>query len=178
MYLRNRRSVRFMAHDYNGGIYFVTICTADRSCLFGYIAEGVIHLNELGEFAAQNLRFITDHYPYAECPLFVVMPNHIHAIIYIDSQYPHCVGARRASPEKEIDGNSMQKISHHKGLLSVVVGGFKSAVTHFSNTHNIGFAWQRSYYDRIIRDTEALNNIIDYIENNPMNWENDEYNTP
>jgi len=88
------------------------------------------------------------------------------------------LGAGRASPEKEIDGNSMHKISHYKGLLSVVVGGFKSAVTHFANTHNIGFAWQRSYHDRIIRDTEALNNVTDYIENNPMNWENDEYNTP
>ena len=98
MYLHDRRSVRFKGHYYNNGVYFVTICTAERLCLFGDIVDGRMHLNELGEFVAYNLRTITAHYPYAECLLFVVMPNHIHAIIYINAQHPHSVGARRASP--------------------------------------------------------------------------------
>ena len=77
MHYLDRHSVRLKDHNYNDGVYFVTICTADRLCLFGDITNGVMHLNTLGEFAAQNLRSISEHNPYAACPLFVVMPNHI-----------------------------------------------------------------------------------------------------
>ena len=69
MHYLDRHSVRLKDHNYNDGVYFVTICTADRLCLFGDITNGVMHLNTLGEFAAQNLRSIRSttrmqHAPY------------------------------------------------------------------------------------------------------------------
>ncbi|MFC2323956.1 MAG: hypothetical protein ACFNLL_00595, partial [Bacteroides sp.] len=65
------------------------------------IVDGVMHLDELGEFVTQVLQTIREHNRYAECILFVVMPNHIHAIFAIDLKNvptAHFVGARHASP--------------------------------------------------------------------------------
>lgn len=164
MSYHNRRSVRLKEHNYNGGIYFVTMCTADRICLFGEIIEGIMYLNTLGEYATQNLHNISVHTPYAECPLFVVMPNHIHAIFFIED----LLGVAGNAPTNT-------QISPKRGTLSVVVRGFKSAITNFANVQHIRFAWQRSYHEHVVRDSQELNRIIEYIENNPANWETDEY---
>ena len=85
--------------------------------------------------------------------------------------------ARHASPANT-EEEYMQWVSRCKGLLSVVVGNMKSAITHFANLHNIGFAWQRSYHEHIIRDTDDFNRIAEYIRMNPLRWAEDEYNKP
>ena len=77
-------SARATWHDYNGGAYFITICTQNREHFFGEIRDGQMRLSEIGKFASGNLNDIADHHSYAEIPLFVVMPNHIHAIVFID----------------------------------------------------------------------------------------------
>ena len=180
MSLPYRRSVRFSKSHYNKGFYFVTICTRDRIHCFGDIVDGVMHLDELGEFVTQVLQTIREHNRYAECTLFVVMPNHIHAIFAVDLKNvptAHFVGARHASPAIT-EEDYIQRVSRSKGLLSVVVGNFKSAITHFANIHNIGFAWQRSYHEHIIRDTDDFNRIAEYIRMNPLRWAEDEYNKP
>lgn len=68
----------------------------------------------------------------------------------------------------------MQYISRQKGRLSVSIGGLKRAVTRYANQHAIDFAWQTRFYDRIIRDDNAMNHIIAYIENNVAKWNEDE----
>ena len=100
-------SARAAWHDYNGGAYFVTICTRDMVHYFGEITsappvetgrapslqcapslppttEPIMHLTEIGQYADEQLRNVSSHYPYAQIPLWVVMPNHIHAIVMID----------------------------------------------------------------------------------------------
>ena len=77
-------SARYIAHDYNHGMYFITVCTAAHVHYFGKITNGEMELNALGEYLLQNLQNVSLHYPYAEIPLFVIMPNHIHAIVIID----------------------------------------------------------------------------------------------
>ena len=170
MHYLDRHSVRLKDHNYNDGVYFVTICTADRLCLFGDITNGVMHLNTLGEFAAQNLRSISEHNPYAVCPLFVVMPNHIHAIFFIKAcNISNTQGESGFAPTENTN------ISPRRGSLSVVVRGFKIAVTRFANLQEIGFEWQRSFHEHLVRDSQELDRIVEYIENNPANWETDEY---
>ncbi len=44
---------------------------------------------------------------------------------------------------------------------------------HLKNAKNL---WQRSYYERIIRNEFDFNRICEYIINNPLKWEVDEYN--
>ena len=184
-------STRAEWHDYNGGTYFITICTAGREHYFGEIAhtdgKPQMILSEIGKCVSENLQNITAHYPYAEIPLFVVMPNHLHAIVIIDgnktpyervnncTNVAHCRdAARHVSTEKS---KKMRQIANLQGWLSVVIGGIKSAVTKFAHQNNIPFAWQTRFHDHIIRDQNEMNCSAEYIENNVAKWDLDELNT-
>ena len=50
------------------------------------------------------------------------------------------------------------------------------SITRFARKHNIPFAWQTRFHDHIIRDTDEMNDIADYIENNVAKWQNDKFN--
>jgi REP element-mobilizing transposase RayT len=179
-------SARAAWHDYNGGIYFVTICTQNNQHFFGEIQNSTMLLNEIGQFAFDNLQDISTHYPYAEIPLFVVMPNHLHAIVFIDGENGritrHCRDvARYVSTDSGTDKHSennekMVEIAKHQSLLGFVIRGLKSATTKFANQNNIPFAWQTRFHDRIIRSQNEINRIAEYIENNPARWDADCFN--
>ncbi len=70
----------------------------------------------------------------------------------------------------------MSDIANGRGLLSVVVGGLKSAITKFANENGIDFAWQPRFHDRIVRNTDELNRMAEYINNNAANWQTDKLN--
>ena len=70
-------------HDYDGGAYFITICTKDREHYFGEIEDGEMVLSEIGDYTRQCIEQISQHNPYAEIPLYVIMPNHLHLIVFI-----------------------------------------------------------------------------------------------
>ena len=55
---------------------------------FGKISDGEMKYSEIGLFAVEQIANITSHYPYAEIPLYVVMPNHVHLIVFIDDISP------------------------------------------------------------------------------------------
>jgi REP element-mobilizing transposase RayT len=105
--------------------------------------------------------------------VFVVMPNHIHGIVYI---YDDVVGATSRSP--------LPKRDHHPHgpspkSLGSLVAGFKSSVAKRINSlkHTPGSpVWQRNYYEHIIRDEKDYERIANYIATNPTNWEEDEEN--
>ena len=63
--------------------------------------------------------------------------------------------------------------------LSKIMQGFKSSVTRKVGKRGDrhAFGWQRSFYDHIIRNEENLNRIREYIQNNPLKWAFDRYNT-
>lgn len=75
-------STRLQNWDYGSiGWYFVTICVKDRADVFGEIEDRVMKLSPLGETVQQYLIEIPDHFPHTALDAFVVMPNHVHAII-------------------------------------------------------------------------------------------------
>ena len=175
-------SARAAWHAYGGGIYFVTLCTAGRIHYFGEIKDAEMHLSTVGEIAAKNFADVSTHYPYAEIPLFVIMPNHIHAVVIIDESRIS-VGAETLSGAVEkrcaalsCDILEMTDISHMQGRLSIVLGGLKSAITKAARQEKVSFAWQLRFYDRIIRNVEEMNRIAEYIEHNVIRWEMDELN--
>ena len=91
MTMRHRRSLRLSQYDYTQtGMYFVTLCTKHRACLFGDIIEGRMMLNEYGDAVASTWKQLPQHCQNVSLDEFVVMPNHIHGIVIID-------GARAAS---------------------------------------------------------------------------------
>ena len=81
-------SARAKWHDYGGGAYFITICTKGKEHYFGRISNGEMQLSAVGEYAKQCIEQISQHNPYAHVPLYVIMPNHIHLIAFIDATAP------------------------------------------------------------------------------------------
>jgi putative transposase len=164
----HRRSIRLNGYDYSQtGAYFITVCTQGRECLFGGVVDGEIRLNEYGKIAVNSWKDIPAHFRNAKLDAFLVMPNHIHGIIMI-------VGARHAVPLHQEQFGKPIPCS-----ISTIIRSFKSAVTKRINelrqTSGIGF-WQRNYYEHIIRVDDELNNIREYITNNPLRWHEDEEN--
>ncbi len=174
-------SSRAIWHDYNGGIYFVTICTKDRVHYFGNIEtfqetslQPIMKLTKIGLYADEQLKNIQKHYPYAEIPLWVVMPNHIHAVVVIDgSKTPYDKRNVETFPETSLQ-KSVEVATKMQSWLSIVIRQFKQSITRFARQNNVPFAWQSRFYDRIIRKTDDMNLIAEYIENNVVRWEFDE----
>ncbi len=89
-------------HDYNGGAYFVTICTKNRDHYFGEIENGQMMLSVIGEHVSKCIEEIPNHNPYAIISKFTIMPNHLHLIVLISMPYdgrdaPWCVSDDNAS---------------------------------------------------------------------------------
>jgi putative transposase len=166
----NRRSIRLKGYDYSQeGVYFVTICSANGKCLFSDINNGHIDLNHFGEIVYRCWLDIPIHYPNVQLDEFVVMPNHIHGIVIIDRQI---VGVQNIEPLQQ---NRYQHII--PGSLGAIIRGFKIGVTKWLHRYkNIHRIWQRNYYEHIIRNESELNRIRKYIIENPLKWEDDEYN--
>ena len=160
-----RKSPRAKFHNYSGGYYFVTICTKEKKHYFGKIEDDIMHLSAIGSFTEHCLSTLDTHYAYAEVPLWVVMPNHIHAIIYISDNLQQSNNQKTPARTPTI-----------RSALGVVIGGFKQAVTRFARRNDIEFDWQSRYHDHIIRNSHDGNKIADYIENNVARWSNDCFN--
>ena len=80
----HHRSIRLRGYDYTrAGAYFVTICTKDHACLLGEIEDAEMVLNDAGRIASDCLCAVEQHFRTVELDAFVVMPNHVHAIIVI-----------------------------------------------------------------------------------------------
>lgn len=169
-------SARATWHDYNGGAYFVTICTRDMEHYFGEIVSGEMNMTEIGEYVQQCIKNIPQHNTYANVPAFVVMPNHVHLIVIIDDENADSI-CRDVPWRVSTFGKNetMQTIANQQGRLSTMIGGFKQSVTRYANANSISFAWQTRFHDRIIRDCDEMNNIAEYIENNVARWESDEF---
>jgi len=162
--MKNRKSNRWRGYDYSTpGLYFVTICTKNRQPWFGEIRNGVMGLNTCGIVAHEALGNSKNYYDNVDVDCFVVMPDHVHAIICMRV---HWVGAEQCSAPT---GNAY-------GQLSKIVKSYKEFVTKCMRNDfgHHGFAWQRSFHDRVIRSERELWNIRAYIKNNPIMWGIDE----
>ncbi len=160
-----RRNPRLQGYDYSQeGAYFITICSHRRQHLFGHIEHDHLHLSQLGSKASEDWQAIPHHYPTIELDAFVVMPNHIHGIIFL-------VGAEFIQPAAIQPATTPPKAVY----LSQVIAGYKAGVTRRMNRLNQlkSTIWQRSFHDHIIRNEFELNRIREYVANNPSLWEQD-----
>jgi REP element-mobilizing transposase RayT len=174
----NRRSVRLEGFDYSGpGAYFVTVVTVQRECLFGEVVNGEMRLNELGVIACDEWLRSAFLRPYVQLNPneFVVMPNHVHGIIWIiddQSDYPSR-GAATLRPYQQ-PGLQPRKVSPNS--LGAIVRAYKAAVTYQINSirNSRGYpVWQRNYYEHIVRNERELNEIAGYISTNEVTWSED-----
>lgn len=150
--------------------YFVTINTYEHFLYFGKILNGKIVLNNLGRIAETELLNIESIRNNVVIDQYVIMPNHIHAIIRIIEHdvKTHCVRLPRPNED-----NTPVEQPAIRNNLGNIIKGFKSAVTKSARENGYrNFAWQTRFYDRIIRDEKELYWIRNYIELNPSKWEN------
>ncbi|MBI3159704.1 MAG: transposase [Chloroflexi bacterium] len=171
----NRKSLRLNDFDYtSANAYFVTACAQGRAALFSRVVDGLVEVSAAGEIVQTVWEELPQYYPNIELDEFVVMPNHVHGILWIvepKGSVANDVGAQHAAPLR-----TMPKLT--PGSLGAIVRSLKSACTKRINEMN-GVTcvriWQRSYYDHIIRNDDDLYNTRRYIRENPLKWELDEY---
>ena len=162
-----RRSLRLRAHDYaSSGAYFVTICTHGRAHTLATppTGSGEMRLTTSGRLAFETWHQLPTRFPRMSADAIVVMPNHVHGIVFLRPQTIEtgAGGRTRVAPTS----------------LSAIIGAYKSISTRAINAQRGTSApvWQRSYFERVIRNQPELDAIREYIANNPKQWTLDREN--
>ena len=172
-----RHSIRLRGRDYTrGGAYFVTMCTYERACLFGAVIDGEMHLNEYGEIVLQEWFRTAELRPHVRLDEaeFVVMPNHVHGIIWIiDAE------GRQNEAEGGVTSDESPSPGAKRGSIGAIIARFKGASAKRINLRRGtpgASVWQRGYYDHVIRNKATLHQIRRYIITNPLRWSHDREN--
>lgn len=141
-------------------MYMITICVNDRTHRLGSIDQSdMVVLNDAGRMVTQEILNIPERFPSVTLDEFVVMPNHLHALIGLNL---------RLAPRSDIH-------------LGRVVGEFKSRTTsRYIWGVKLGLLprferrlWQLDYYETIMRHDRMIDERRNYIVNNPANWRDD-----
>ncbi len=168
-------------HDYDIGVYFVTICTKDRLNYLGQIdSENCrMELSPIGAYTHECILKISSLHPQVSVPVFQIMPNHVHLLVHIKETQN---STRNRVEAEKIQGLIRDNATRVEGMvlvdaqgsrLSRIITGFKGAVTKYGNVNHIPFAWQSRFHDRIVRNNDEYSNIANYIRNNVSTWVND-----
>ena len=149
-------SARAPWHDYSAsGIYFLTICTAAREPLLAHVLQGVVHLTAIGNIAKEEWESSFCIRGELTCDAYVMMPNHIHALVRLDNGN----AARRERGEMEREPKS----------ISSFISAYKAAVTRRVRREStaVQTVWQSRFHDRIIRNRDEYQVVMNYIKQNP-----------
>ena len=165
---KERKSCRLSNYDYSSeGIYYVTLCTKDRSLFFGRILDSKISYSEIGLIAQQYWLEIPIHFKHVKLDDFIVMPNHIHGILNLD--YSKVGTHHGMAPQPNQFSRPV------KNSVSVIINQYKSSVKRWCNKNGFEcFNWQPRFYDNIVRNDDSLDRIREYINYNILNWEDDD----
>ena len=166
--MRKRKRQRLKGYEYaQNGAYFITVCVRNVGNGFkpflelGNITNGTVTLNDLGQIVQTCWSDLPNHYLNIILDTFIIMPDHVHGILFIENDNACARNGFKPFPTK----------THG---LSEIMRGFKTfssrRINEFTNK-SPEFHWQKSYYDRIIRNDKELHDIRQYIENNPLKWD-------
>lgn len=191
------KSIRLPWWDYSLWEYFITICTKEFFHYFGKVVDDKMQLNSCGEIVHQEILNTMTMRKNVIIDTFIVMPNHIHMIICMaDPRKWICRDALHASQWATrrvalhgINGNNNWRgdgnvlcvdegniFGPQKNNLATIIRGLKSAITSKIKKLYPEFSWQWSFYEHIIKSDRSFQNIREYIENNPVNWNEDSKN--
>ena len=154
-----RKHPRMDHYDYStAGAYYITICTHNRRCLLSRIvgrglAPTEIQYSVYGKIAQEQLLLLEQRYAHLKIDQSVIMPNHIHAILLLS----------------DTAGDSQRP------TVTDVVCAYKSLTTReCKKARPIDKLFQVSFYEHVIRGREDYDEIVEYIANNPKQWELDQ----
>lgn len=148
-------SLRYSAFDYTAsGVYLVTICVNAGRHVYGTVANSAVHLSDAGRMIQATLLSLLDVVPSLVVDSFVVMPDHVHVLMFI--------GVDTQEVETPI-------------TLGAIVGRFKTLTTsrYIDGVKQCGWQqfdgklWQRNFYDHIMRSDRGVEQVRAYIEGKP-----------
>lgn len=165
----NRKRLRLANYDYSTcGAYFVTICTYKKQkTLCNIFRRGDpcglprTKLTELGKLAEETIKEICVE-NFVNVEKHVIMPNHIHILFMLTAP----IGDSRKGCHYDIS----QLVGKYKSLVAC-----KWLAVCKERNITMGQIWQRSFFDRIIRNEKDYLGFWKYIDENPLKWEFDKY---
>ncbi len=159
--LPHRKLNRLPSWNYSTpGWYYITICTKNRVPWFREIRNRYVCLSKIGQIAYQCWVDIPNHYANVSLDGFIIMPDHMHGILIINEE--------QFVRNKHVCSLPVWQ-TQWAGSLSSIIRGFKSSTTRIARKSDFyDFAWQKSYYDHIIRHEKDLRRIRKYIQENPL----------
>ena len=144
--------------NYFKGWFFVTFQVAMNKSVFGVISDEKLILNALGEMVRENLLALGRIFGELYIDTAMVMPNHVHVVLKIDSH-------------------------DEKKDLPYFIGRFKSFTT--NQYHKLVTAgecvdlgprlWADNFYDNLVSSHQELINVRNYTLKNPERWEDDRF---
>lgn len=142
-----RKKIRLKDYNYSKqGVYFITICVDKRLNLLGRINnKNYIELSKEGRIVEKYIKTIEEIYTNIIIDEYVIMPNHIHLLIIINSENNITIS--------RIIKQYKMKVS--KGIDRLI--------------------WQKSFYEHVVRNEKEYLKIKEYIQNNVVNWKKDIY---
>jgi REP element-mobilizing transposase RayT len=153
-----RKSVGRRDHDYRlPGPYVITMPLFVREPRFGTVNGGHVVLSDAGWLVTYVWQETPAIFPTVVLDAFVVMPDHVHAILTLG------------------DGMDLESAP----TLGDVVKRFKGFTSHlYGRGVRAGIyppyerrLWQERYHDHVIRDAAELAHHRAYIAANPKRWE-------
>lgn len=145
---KTRKPNRLKNYDYSqNGVYFITVCVENRNPILSYIPVGAncVRLSKIGNVVEEEINNISKIYANVTVENYVIMPNHIHLLVFID----------RFSGRTQFAPTISRIIKQFKGIITKRLS--KSI-------------WQKGFYDHIIRDEYDFQIRWQYIEDNPYRW--------
>ena len=153
--LPKRKPLRLKEFDYSTpGAYFITVCTKKREMLFGDVGADSIS----ARMVERTFLEVIAQYEGVEAPIFVVMPNHFHAIISIS----------RADMESAPTVSQIIQAFKRYSTVEYAKMVREGILPPFD-----GQIWQRSFYDHVVRSQDDYDEIVRYIHENPAKWRED-----
>ena len=187
------KSHRMPGWDYSGnGYYFITLVTQNRKCNLGEIIDETMILSDFGKIIETEWNKSFEIRDELFSDEFIIMPNHIHAIIIlkkttiVETHGRASLQSSRQSSQQSSRQLLQQPIFVRKPKsISSFIAGFKSIINSkiddYIDENNLNISkynrnnhfFQPNYYDHIIRNNTEYNRIKNYIVNNPQNWKKD-----
>ncbi|OFX75937.1 MAG: hypothetical protein A2X12_08215 [Bacteroidetes bacterium GWE2_29_8] len=181
--------------DYSAnGIYFLTIVTQNRECNLGKIVETHENVETHGRASLQLYDFgnIVESEWYKSFEIrnelfldeFIIMPNHIHAIVVLDNQSPFMESQPnilnstiKRNPAIRLPKSISSFIACFKSAVNKKIDNYidENKITMPKYNRNNHF-FQPNYHDHIIRNDWEYQRIKNYIVNNLQNWNTDKFN--
>ncbi len=184
-------------------LYFVTNCVKNNLCCLGRVVcvgtgrdlsvhnseihnseihnleihnseiDYIVELNQYGLIVDKKINWLMSQYEYVAIHNYVIMPNHFHLILEIDSNL-----LKNKISKDDSEGTALELSVPKIKSLSSLMGALKT--TSSNEIHKAGFedfAWHRSFHDHIIRDEKSYQYISNYIDLNPQKWNEDRFNS-